>query len=95
LQYSQRALELDESDAEAHKWFAVTVGSRGEFLSMREKIEDGFLFKQHLDKALTLRPNDPSLHHLLGRFKYEVSILYLTCIVKQDSHKGRTKGEQG
>jgi len=75
FQYAQRALELDESDAEAHKWFAITVGSRGEFLSMREKIEDGFVFKQHLDKALALKPNDPSLHHLLGRFKYEVATL--------------------
>jgi hypothetical protein len=62
---------------------------------MREKIEDGFVFKQHVDKALALRPDDPSLHHLLGRFKYEVSILYLSCIVKQDSLKGRTKREPG
>lgn len=73
--YAQRALELDESDAEAHKWFAVTVGSRGEFLGTREKIEDGYVFKQHVDKALALRPDDPSLHHLLGRFKYEVATL--------------------
>ncbi|PSN49120.1 Regulator of microtubule dynamics protein 3 [Blattella germanica] len=71
LQYAQRALELDESDAEAHKWFAVTVGSRGEFLGTREKIEDGYVFKDHVDKALKLRPEDPSLHHLRGRFKYE------------------------
>jgi hypothetical protein len=77
VHYAKRALELDESDAEAHKWFAVTVGSRGEFLSTREKIEDGFIFKQHVDTALALQPRDPSLHHLLGRFSYEVSILFL------------------
>lgn len=69
-------MELDESNAEAHKWFAVTVGSRGEFLSTREKIEDGSLFKEHVDKAVALQPDDPSLHHLLGRFSYEVSILF-------------------
>jgi hypothetical protein len=34
------------------------------------------VFKQHVDKALALRPDDPSLHHLLGRFKYEVSVLF-------------------
>ncbi|KAJ9578255.1 hypothetical protein L9F63_005525, partial [Diploptera punctata] len=75
FQYAQRALELDESDAEAHKWFAVTVGSRGEFLGTKEKIEDGYVFKNHVDTALKLRPDDPSLHHLLGRFKYEVATL--------------------
>lgn len=73
--YAERALELDDSHAEAHKWFAVTVGTRGEFLGTRERIEGGFVFKQHVDKALALRPNDPSLHHLLGRFKYEVANL--------------------
>lgn len=70
-------MELDESNAEAHKWFAVNVGNRGEFLGTREKIEDGFVFKQHVDIALALQPDDPSLHHLLGRFSYEVSILFL------------------
>lgn len=70
-------MELDESHAEAHKWFAITVGTRGQFLGTREKIEGGFLFKQHVDKALALQPDDPLLHHLLGRFKYEVSILFL------------------
>jgi hypothetical protein len=69
-------LELDESNAEAHKWFAVTVGSRGEFLSTRKKIEDGYMFKEHVDKAIALKPDDPSLHHLLGRFSYEVSIVF-------------------
>lgn len=62
---------------------------------MREKIEDGYVFKQHVDKALALRPDDPSLHHLLGRFKYEVSVLFLSCLVKHDSCKGRTKGDPG
>jgi hypothetical protein len=76
VHYAGRALKLDESDAEAHKWFAMTVGSRSEFLGTREKIEDGFLFKHHVDKALALQPNDPSLHHLMGRFKYEVSSLF-------------------
>ncbi|PNF36188.1 hypothetical protein B7P43_G10678 [Cryptotermes secundus] len=73
--FAKRALELDESHPEAHKWFAITVGARGEFLSLPEKIEGGSLFKEHVDKALALQPYDPSLHHLLGRFKYEVANL--------------------
>jgi hypothetical protein len=79
--YAKRALELDDSHAEVHRWFAVTVGARGEFLGAREKIDGGFFFKQHVDKALELKPNDPSLHHLLGRFKYKVSILFLLKVI--------------
>lgn len=45
------------------------------FSAHGKKIEDGYVFKQHVDKALALRPDDPSLHHLLGRFKYEVATL--------------------
>lgn len=70
-------MELDGSHAEVHKWFAISVGARGELLGIREKIEGALKFKQHVDKALALQPNDPSAHHLLGRFKYEVSIMFL------------------
>lgn len=44
-------------------------------VSTKEKINDGHLFKKHVDLALSLNPKDPSLHHLLGRFDYEVSSL--------------------
>ncbi|KAK7792371.1 hypothetical protein R5R35_007724 [Gryllus longicercus] len=73
--YAQKALELNDSNSEAHKWYAITVGSRGEFTGIREKISDGNIFKQHVDKALAISPNDSALHHLSGRFKYEVASL--------------------
>jgi len=69
------ALELDAGKSEVHKWYAITLGSKGEYLSVKEKIADGFTFKQHLDKALELSPRDPTIHHLLGRFCYEVAAL--------------------
>jgi hypothetical protein len=77
VRYAEQALKLDDSHAEAHKWFAVTVGSRGEFLGTKERIEAGFLFKKHVEKALALKPRDPYLHHLLGRFTYEVNVLLI------------------
>ena len=40
---------------------------------MKEKILDGFEFKNHIDKAAELNPGDHITHHLLGRFCYEVS----------------------
>ena len=66
-------MDIDDEKSEVHKWFAITLGSKGEYLSVKEKIADGFLFKQHLDRALQLAPEDATIHHLMGRFCYEVS----------------------
>jgi len=71
----ESALQCDDRNSEAHKWFAIALGSRGEFGGVREKILDGFEFKKHIDKAAQLNPRDYITHHLLGRFCYEVSQL--------------------
>lgn len=71
----KEALRLDELNGEAHKWFAIALGSRGEFGGVKEKIMDGYEFKKHIDRAAELNPRDYIIHHLLGRFCYEVSKL--------------------
>lgn len=73
--YAEKALILNPSSYEAHKWYAINVGTRGQFSSLRERANDGSLFKKHIDEALKLKPNDSSLHHLLGRFNFEVASL--------------------
>ncbi|XP_026478973.1 regulator of microtubule dynamics protein 3-like [Ctenocephalides felis] len=70
---AEKALELNEANSECHKWYAILMGSRVEFLGIKDKIEEGFVFKKHVERALELNPSDPYLYHLLGRFKYEVS----------------------
>lgn len=70
-----KALELDNDNSEVHKWYAIALGSRGEFSGVKEKILDGFEFKSHIDAAARLAPRDYVTHHLLGRFCYEVSQL--------------------
>lgn len=70
--YASQALELDDESAEVHKWYGILVGAKGEFLSVKERILNGTLFKAHIDKALEIKPKDSTLHHLLGRFCYEV-----------------------
>lgn len=69
----EEALALDSKNSEAHKWFAIALGSRGEFGGVKEKILDGFEFKKHIDLAAELNPRDHITQHLLGRFCYEVS----------------------
>lgn len=73
--YAAQALELDERSAEVHKWYGILVGAKGEFLSTKERIHNGKLFKIHIDRALQIKPHDATLHHLLGRFCYEVAQL--------------------
>lgn len=49
------------------------LGSRSELVSLQERINDGHLFKKHLDIAMSISPEDASLHYMLGRFEYEVA----------------------
>uniref|UniRef100_V5I9V0 Regulator of microtubule dynamics protein 1 n=1 Tax=Anoplophora glabripennis TaxID=217634 RepID=V5I9V0_ANOGL len=73
IQACATALDLKSDSAEIHKWYAILIGSRSDFVSLQEKISDGHLFKKHVDEAIALNPQDPALHHMLGRFDYEVA----------------------
>ncbi|KAK4037826.1 putative Regulator of microtubule dynamics protein 2/sw [Daphnia magna] len=75
VDWAQRALAADESNAEANKWFAISLGATSCYCSVSEKIRNGVLFKEHIDKAIEISPSDYLLHHLLGRFSFEVSSL--------------------
>ncbi|XP_023019666.1 regulator of microtubule dynamics protein 1 [Leptinotarsa decemlineata] len=75
IQACSQALKLKDDSANIHKWYAILIGSRSDFVSLQEKISDGHIFKKHVDAALALCPTDPSLHHMLGRFDFEVASL--------------------
>lgn len=72
---AQTALDLDDQCANAHKWFAITIGSIGEYEGTQEKIKNGFTYKEHIEKAISLNSRDPSNHYLLGRWCYSVYML--------------------
>lgn len=71
----KEAIERDDDSSESHKWYAIAVGIRGEYLGIKEKILDGFEFKKHISRASELAPKDHTIQHLLGRFCYEVAEL--------------------
>ena len=75
LDFATKAIEFDGQNAECHKWFAITIGTLGDYVTTKEKISNGHKFKEHVDIALSLKPNDPSLHHMLGRFCFEFANL--------------------
>lgn len=43
--YAKRAYELDQDNPEVHKWYAITIGSLGDYVGTQEKIANGFIFK--------------------------------------------------
>nr|XP_033792720.1 regulator of microtubule dynamics protein 2 isoform X5 [Geotrypetes seraphini] len=72
---AEKAIHLDAKSADSHQWFAILCGYMSEVESVQNKIKNGYLFKEHLDKAIELRPQDPLLYYLLGRWCYAVSQL--------------------
>ncbi|XP_018336116.1 regulator of microtubule dynamics protein 1 [Agrilus planipennis] len=75
IEACKSALRISPNNCDIHKWYAILVGSRAEIQPIKERIADGHLFKKHVDKALTLNPKDYMLHHMLGRFAYEIASL--------------------
>ncbi|XP_069116108.1 regulator of microtubule dynamics protein 1-like [Argopecten irradians] len=70
-----KALTINEDCGNAHKWFAITVGSIGDYEGTQEKIKNGYVFKEHIERAIQINPDDPSNHHLLGRWCFGVYML--------------------
>ncbi|XP_012274219.1 regulator of microtubule dynamics protein 1 [Orussus abietinus] len=66
---------LDTRNADLIKWYAILVGSHAKILPIKDQIEAGYRFKEYVSKALELNPTDALLHHMLGRFKFEVADL--------------------
>lgn len=66
---------LSCSHANLYKWYAVLVGMNADYLPLSSRIKSGFRFLDYVTWALEIEPNDPELHHLLGRFRYEMASL--------------------
>jgi len=71
----KKAVELNDDNAFAHKWYGIAVGNYVEFVGSKEKIELGYEYKKHIERAIELNPEDPSAYSLLGRWCFEVAML--------------------
>ncbi|XP_044025593.1 regulator of microtubule dynamics protein 3 isoform X3 [Siniperca chuatsi] len=72
---AESALKKNGLNAECHKWFAVLMGLTSQHESMHSKLKSSHILKEHLDRAVALRDDDPVCFYLLGRWCYEVAFL--------------------
>ncbi|XP_041487083.1 regulator of microtubule dynamics protein 2 isoform X2 [Microtus oregoni] len=71
----ERAITRAPMNGHCHLWYAVLCGYVSEFEGLQNKINCGNLFKEHLEKAIQLLPEEPFLYYLKGRYCYTVSKL--------------------
>ncbi|XP_003506623.3 regulator of microtubule dynamics protein 2 isoform X3 [Cricetulus griseus] len=71
----ERAVMRAPMNGHCHLWYAVLCGYVSEFEGLQNKINCGHLFKEHLDIAIQLLPEEPFLYYLKGRYCYTVSKL--------------------
>ncbi|KAM8739198.1 regulator of microtubule dynamics protein 2 isoform 1-T3 [Acanthopagrus schlegelii] len=71
----EEAVSLNPTCAESHQWYAIMCGIMAEYETVQNKIKNGYIFKDHLDKAIELKPQDPMSYYLLGRWCYAVAQL--------------------
>ncbi|KAL7878002.1 hypothetical protein SRHO_G00046450 [Serrasalmus rhombeus] len=72
-QIGAQAISVNPVCAESHQWYAILCGLLSEYESVQNKIKNGYLFKDHLDIAIKLKPQDPLSYYLLGRWCYAVA----------------------
>ncbi|XP_036153369.1 regulator of microtubule dynamics protein 3 isoform X2 [Myotis myotis] len=72
---AEAALEKGDQSADCHQWYAVLCGQLAEHEGIQKRIQSGFSFKEHVDKALALQPENPMAHFLLGRWCYQAEEL--------------------
>ncbi|KAL1439813.1 hypothetical protein MTO96_009660 [Rhipicephalus appendiculatus] len=74
ITYLDKAVECGgDKLGPVHKWYSIIIGSKKDHPSTKERIQDGFLIKKHVEKAIELMPQDPLNYYVLGNWCYEVA----------------------
>ncbi|XP_004839365.2 regulator of microtubule dynamics protein 2 isoform X3 [Heterocephalus glaber] len=71
----EKAITRAPLNGHCHMWYAVLCGCVSQFEGLQNKINYGHHFKEHLDIAIQLLPEEPFLYYLNGRYCYTVSKL--------------------
>ena len=84
LAYSQRAVKLAPSLADAHLAVAICYGRLLELMPARQKVEYSKLVRQGAEKAIQIDPKSDYAWHMLGRWHQAVATMdgFTKAIVK-------------
>jgi len=69
----EKNLELAPNCPNTHKWIAILLASKDEHESLKHKIEEAFIIREHLQKTLQYNPKDGYAHYVLGRWCFQVA----------------------
>ncbi|XP_061851537.1 regulator of microtubule dynamics protein 1 isoform X2 [Colius striatus] len=70
FEYAKKALEKNESNSAAHKWYGICLSDVGDFEGIKTKIGNAFIIKDHFERAIELNPKDATTIHLIGIWCY-------------------------
>lgn len=75
MDYAKRALEMDDTKAESHKWYGILIARVGELEGKKQTILNSYEVKEHTLKAIELDPDDDGNYHVMGRWNYKLADL--------------------
>ncbi|XP_051466394.1 regulator of microtubule dynamics protein 1 isoform X3 [Apus apus] len=67
---AKKALEKNESNSAAHKWYGICLSDVGDFEGIKTKIGNAIIIKEHFQRAIELNPKDATTIHLIGIWCY-------------------------
>jgi len=73
LKYIVEAMSIDSTNAEVHKWYAVSYGKSVEGQSIRKQIESSKIIEFHCLQAIEKIPNDPFCYNIMGQWHYRLA----------------------
>jgi tetratricopeptide (TPR) repeat protein len=73
LSYIIEAMSIDSTNAEVHKWYAVSYGKSVENQSIRKQIESSKIIQFHCLQAIEKLPNDPFCYNIMGQWHYRLA----------------------
>jgi tetratricopeptide (TPR) repeat protein len=73
LKYITEAMSIDSTNAEVHKWYAVSFGKSVENQSIRKQIESSKIIEFHCLQAIQKLPNDPFCYNIMGQWHYRLA----------------------
>jgi len=69
------ALDIQEDNYAAHKWMALFLNSKSSYEGSKAHLKQLYNIKNHMLRALELKPGDAMLSYMLGCWCYEISNL--------------------